>query len=250
MSISRSIFFLATCLYTATSAGQDQSDFSIPPPISATLKSQRVWATHYFVHAAPSTPSGIPFRDKSGKAISDGVSPRDWCLAAIEGTVQVEQNGERRTLNYGGIGTKMQIDCASVLKINPLIKPWINATGKSYFTKSIGTYGDGVGGYRLVPFRTIAVDNKTFPPGTVIFIPKAQGVEIILPTGVTVKHDGYFFAGDTGGAIKNSHIDVFCGITEKNCFPEFVKSDAASKFDVIEVTDKAIIQRLAELHKR
>ena len=249
MTFQRMLFFIAALVSAGTHAGQDPSDFSIPAPAPDAMKSQQLWATHYFVHAALSVPNGVPFRDKSGKAISDGVPPRDWCLAAIEGTVHAGLSGEPRTLNYGGAGAKVQVDCASVLKINPLTKPWITSTGKSYFTKAIGTYGDGVAGYRLVPFRTVAVDRKTFPYGTAIFIPKARGVEIELPSGATAKHDGYFFAGDTGGAIKGSQIDIFCGITNKNCLPQFVKSDEGAKFEAVVVTDKAIIERLAKMHK-
>ena len=248
--VQKCLFFIAALLWAGTGSAQDQSDFSMPPPAPEAMKSHQIWATHYYVHEAPSTPTWIPFRDKGGTAVSDGVPPRDWCLAAIEGTVQVGLNGARRTLNYGGIGSKTQVDCASVLKINALKKPWITSTGRSYFTMASGTYGDGVNGYRLVPFRTVAVDSKTFPYGTVLFIHKAQGAAIELPSGLTAKHDGYFFADDTGGAIKGSHIDVFCGITAKNCFPAFVKSDEGSKFDATVVTDEAVIQRLVQMHKR
>lgn len=239
-----------TLSYAPTSAGQSSSDFSIPPPSQEASQRLQLWATHYFVHAAPSTPTGTPFQDKAGTALSDNVSPRDWCLAAIEGTVQVKFNGEPQTLNYGGVGTKTKVDCAAILKINPLKNPWINGTGKSFFKKAGGTYGDGVKGYRLVPFRTIAVDKKTIPFGSVIFIPGAQGIEIQLPTGMTAKHDGYFFAGDTGGAIKGSHIDVFCGASSKNCFPGFVRNHETFKFDAFVVSDKEIIKQLTDQHKK
>ena len=234
----------------AVYAGQDQSDFSLPTPAVNGAKSHQLWATHYFVHVAPTVSSGVAFRDKAGNVVSDNVSPRDWCLAAIEGTVQVAMNGQPRTLNYGGVGTQSLVNCGATLKIDPVKKPWITSTGKSYFTAATGTYGDGVKGYRLIPFRTVAVDSKTLPYGTVIFIPKARGAEITLPSGEVAKHDGYFFAADTGGAIKGKHIDVFCGVTDKNCFPAFITSDEKTPFDAIEVTDSVVIEGLRAAHRK
>jgi len=231
-------------------AEQNQSDFSFPPPLENGAKPHKLWATHYFVHVAHTVSSGVAFRDKAGKVVSDKVSPRDWCLAAIEGTVQVTMDGQPRTLNYGGVGTKSLVDCAAILKIDPAKKPWISGTGRSYFTSALGIYGDGVKGYRLIPFRTVAVDSKTFPYGTVIFIQRAKGTEITLPSGEVAKHDGYFFAGDTGGAIKGKHIDVFCGITDKNCFPDFITSDEKAPFDAIEVTDSVVIESLKATHRK
>lgn len=67
-------------------------------------------------------------------------------------------------------------------------------------------------GYKLFPYRTIAVDKNHIAYGSVVFIPDAVGTEILKKDGKTFLHDGYFFAGDTGAAIKTNHIDVFTGI--------------------------------------
>ena len=238
-------------LWSATAgAGQEQSDFNLVSPSLAGAPTHQLWATHYFVHAASAAPTGVPFRDKSGRTISDNVSPRDWCLGAIEGTVQITLNGEIRTLNYGGLGQKSMVDCAAALKIDPVKKPWITSTGRSFFSVAAGPFGDGVKGYRLVPFRTIAVDSTTFPFGTVLFIRKAQGVEVTLPSGAIIKHDGYFFAGDTGGAIKGRHIDVFCGATPVNCFPGFIRSDETKTFSASVILDAAVVERLKAAHRQ
>ncbi|WP_313237965.1 3D domain-containing protein [Delftia acidovorans] len=238
------IAFACVCAH----AGQSPTDFSFPTPAANGAKGHQLWATHYFVHVAPSVSSGIAFTDSAGNAVSEKVSPRDWCLAAIEGTVQVTVNGQPRTLNYGGTGKKLVVDCAATLKINPSKKPWITSIGKSYFTEAKGQYGDGVKGYQLVPLRTIAVDRRTIPYGTVIFIPQARGAEIALPSGEFAKHDGYFFAADTGGAIKGHHIDFFCGVTESNCLPTLIGNDEKKTFDAVEVTDSAIIEKLRAIH--
>jgi 3D (Asp-Asp-Asp) domain-containing protein len=228
---------------------QTQSDFELPGPPSNAAPAQDLWATHYFVHQAPATGEGLPFRDKAGKALSDNVRPRDWCLAAIEGTVRVPFNGVPKTLNYGGTAGSTQVDCAAVLRISPLKKPWIVSTGRSYFVAARGPFGDGVGGNRLVPYRTVAVDKNRFAFGTVIFIPAARGAVVTLPDGTSIQHDGYFYAGDTGGAIKGPHVDVFCGVTPTNCFPGFVASDAAKTFKATVVSDAQVVRALTALHR-
>jgi 3D (Asp-Asp-Asp) domain-containing protein len=230
--------------------------FSLPAPTTAAQgpAALQLWATHYYVHqaqaAAPGT-SGVPLLDQAGRVLSRPISAKDWCGAAIEGTVQVPgPDGSPRTLNYAGTGNAPQVDCASATGINPNAKPWILATGRSHFSAARGPFGDGVAGYQLVPFRTVAVDRKTLPYGTVIFVPAARGVAIQLPDGRKLAHDGYFFAGDTGGAIQGTHIDVFCGVQAGNCFPGFVKSQASTGFAAQVVADEAIAQALRSAHGR
>ena len=68
-------------------------------------------------------------------------------------------------------------------------------------------YGYGVNGYKLVPFRSIAVDTRVIPIGSIIYMPAAKGV--ILSSGEI--HDGYFLAVDVGDMINDQHIDIFTG---------------------------------------
>ncbi|MGM3411075.1 3D domain-containing protein [Ralstonia holmesii] len=250
MSFLRFVAVACAVLPLAASAASEQADFDLPSQSRNAGQSLQLWATHYFVHSAASAPSGLPFRDRSGKSLSENVSPRDWCLGAIEGTIQVPAKDGLRTLNYSGIGHSSQINCASVLKIDPIKKPWILGVGRSYFASAKGAYGDGVQDYRLVPYRTIAVDKNTIPFGTVLFVRQAKGAEIHLPSGDTIKHDGYFFAGDTGGAIKGKHVDVFCGNSPTNCFPDFISSDESKTFDAVVVTEPDIVAKLRALHKQ
>jgi 3D domain len=67
--------------------------------------------------------------------------------------------------------------------------------------------------------------------------------------GDVVKHDGFFFAADTGGAIKSNHIDVFCGVVASNCLPTLVASDPAKTFEALVVNDAAVVEALRALHK-
>jgi len=68
-------------------------------------------------------------------------------------------------------------------------------------------FGVGAPGYRLVPYRTVAVDPRRIRLGTVLYIPSLVGIP--LPTGEL--HDGFTFAHDTGRGIVGSRIDVFVG---------------------------------------
>src|SRR5713226_8668501 len=55
----------------------------------------------------------------------------------------------------------------------------------------------GVGaGYRLMPYRTVAVNPRRVPLGTVLFVPRLVGLP--LPNGEV--HDGFCFAHEIGRA--------------------------------------------------
>ena len=68
-------------------------------------------------------------------------------------------------------------------------------------------FGVGAPGYRLVPYRTVAVDPRRIKLGTVLYIPALVGIP--LPTGEV--HDGFGFAHDTGRGITGNRIDIFVG---------------------------------------
>ena len=62
-------------------------------------------------------------------------------------------------------------------------------------------------GCRVVAMRTVAVDTKVIPRRTRLFIKETVGLP--MPDGTA--HDGYWYASDTGGAIKGQKIDLFTG---------------------------------------
>lgn len=72
-------------------------------------------------------------------------------------------------------------------------------------------YGEGVErDLCLLPYHTLAADNKAHAIGDIIYIPKAVGLQ--LPDGT--KHSGYFIVRDTGGAftgIGAKRVDMFTG---------------------------------------
>lgn len=62
-------------------------------------------------------------------------------------------------------------------------------------------------GCKVVAMRTAAVDRTLIPRRTVLFIKETVGLP--MPDGS--KHDGYWYASDTGGAIKGERIDLYTG---------------------------------------
>ncbi|MFN3522718.1 MAG: 3D domain-containing protein [Phenylobacterium sp.] len=62
-------------------------------------------------------------------------------------------------------------------------------------------------GCKVVAMRTAAVDRNLIPRRTVLFIKETVGLP--LPGGGV--HDGYWYASDTGGAIKGEKIDLYTG---------------------------------------
>lgn len=68
-------------------------------------------------------------------------------------------------------------------------------------------FGVGEPGFKLIPYRTVAVDPRRIKLGTVLYLPSLVGVA--LPSGEV--HDGFCFAHDTGHGITGNRIDIFVG---------------------------------------
>ncbi|HEY1879076.1 MAG TPA: 3D domain-containing protein [Caulobacteraceae bacterium] len=62
-------------------------------------------------------------------------------------------------------------------------------------------------GCKVVPMRTAAVDGVKVPRHSILFIKETVGLK--LPDGS--RHDGFWYASDTGGAIHEGRIDLFTG---------------------------------------
>jgi len=70
-------------------------------------------------------------------------------------------------------------------------------------------------GCRTVAMRTAAVDKNLIPRGSILFIKETVGLK--MPDGS--RHDGYWYASDTGGAIKGKRIDLFTGFSAASMNP-------------------------------
>lgn len=62
-------------------------------------------------------------------------------------------------------------------------------------------------GCKVVAMRTVAVDTKVIPRRSKLFIRETVGLP--MPDGS--KHDGFWYASDTGGAIKGQKVDLYTG---------------------------------------
>jgi 3D (Asp-Asp-Asp) domain-containing protein len=62
-------------------------------------------------------------------------------------------------------------------------------------------------GCKVVAMRTAAIDRNLIPRRTRLFIKETVGLP--MPDGSL--HDGFWYASDTGGAIKGEKIDLFTG---------------------------------------
>lgn len=185
------------------------------------IKDLTLWATYYYLQIADAVEDGVAVRDLAGNPLGPEVTRKDWCLGALEGSMLVWEDGRATTYNYAGVSNDFTVDCSAYFDHTP--------SHRVKFRLANNPFGDGVRNYPLIPYRTIAVDPNVIPYGTVLYIPDARGVELELPDGSVVTHDGYFFAGDTGGLIKQTHIDVFYGVSRKNPF-SFVKSRESGIF--------------------
>lgn len=215
--------------------------FTLPQPDLTDSKPLTLWATHYSVPRVRAIDDGHPLLDPDGNALGPKLSTRGFCDAGMEGTVQVLFQGRWRTYNYAGTGSNVQVDCSARYPRHP-------ATGRSRFRVSSKPFGEGSTGARLIPFRSIAVDPRFIPYGSLLYIPSARGVEISGPDGEKLKHDGYFFAADTGGAIRGSHIDVFFGPSSENVF-RFIGSARSSTFEAFLIEDAELNALMSVVHE-
>jgi 3D (Asp-Asp-Asp) domain-containing protein len=206
----------------------------------------QLWATYYHIHQATAAPAGEPLLNKAGQSLGVTLSHRDWCHAALQGTVQVQQSGRLTLYNFAGRGSSPQTDCSPYFK--SLSDDVLDQLNRVRFTPTSGPLGYGTGRYRLVPYRTIAVDRSQIPLGSVVYIPAARGQRVTLPSGDRVYHDGFFFAADVGSNIQGNHIDVFLGLNPRNPFP-FISSSPNQTFKAYVIQDPEINRALAQLHR-
>ena len=228
---------------------QLDTSFHLPEPISEEVSdTMSLWATQYYVHRMASG-GELPFRDSLGRDLGFYGDTCDFCSACLEGTAFIEDSlGNVVVLNYAGVAEEPLVNCRRCSRYASStlnVESW----GRVLWRETDG-FGDGVLNYRLIPFRTVAVDPEHIPYGSVLYVPAARGLEVELADGTVRTHDGYFFAGDTGGAIRVNHIDVFTGVFEGNPFPQVIYSNPDYQFSAYLISDAAIVQAFEELHER
>lgn len=129
---------------------------------------------------------------------------------------------------------------------NPDSAPTPGTLGKPDWNLKASLYhsgAPGVGtrdslGCTTVAMRTAAVDPRVVAKRTILFIPETVGMK--LPDGSL--HDGYWYASDTGGAVKGQRIDLYTGSNRASMGPVMkvnMKSLAVIKAGTFEGCPKA-----------
>lgn len=237
---------LLLALLSVTGKTFAQADTSFAEPDIRSAKKLTLWATQYYIHRFESGGT-VPIVDAKGKPTGLTADTCNFCEAALEGTAYVtDSSGKVIVINFAKSDTVVYADCRKCAKYAGS-KLNVESWGRTLWTITTG-FGNGVKNYRLVPYLTIAVDPNIIPYGSVIYIPQVRGAKVEWPDGTLGAHDGYFFAGDTGGAIKDNHIDVFTGVFEGNPFPTVVRSNAQKTFEAYVITDQAIVDALRKAH--
>lgn len=251
----RRILYYLGAFAVSSTCHAEQFEFSYPPPKDASqLESVTLWSTQYRIHTASAIAPAedtVELRRRDGTGTGLSLRKSDWCNAAMEGTVAVlKDNGAVVTFNVDGLQDAEQVDCSFIFrKTEPAV---LKKLSRQVFAEVSGAriYGLGTNGYRLVPFRTVAVDQSQFSPGTVFYIEGLRGKKLRLPDGTFAMHDGYVFAGDKGGSIVGNHIDFFSGIESRNPAPEIITSNKDKTFKALIVTDEKITSALQDLHQK
>jgi 3D (Asp-Asp-Asp) domain-containing protein len=82
-----------------------------------------------------------------------------------------------------------------------------SAHASLYHAGGGGATGNDSLGCRPVAMRTLATDPRVIPRRTRLFIRETVGLR--MPDGTV--HDGYWYASDTGGAIRGERVDLYTG---------------------------------------
>lgn len=220
-------------------------NFLLAEPSPKTLGPDlRLWATHYHTPSVTPAPkemsAAFPLIGRDGTWVSPPLRQRDWCQAALQGSVSVRQGRKMTAYVFVDDNGPEQTNCDEWLGNLPDgVK---TATRRARFMAVNHPLGCGVRSIPLMPFRTIAVDPSIVPLESVIFVPELRGIEFKYD-GRTFAHDGYLFAGDRGGAIRGRHIDVFMATGAARPFEKLFASTPSRTFaaHIVAADDPAAI---------
>jgi 3D (Asp-Asp-Asp) domain-containing protein len=125
--------------------------------------------------------------------------PKDAVLLTMQDQILVEVSSAfKRALEIEGSGRLMDGRVINYAGFRE---------GSSRWAFTVHPYGRGAGNCPLIPFRTVAMDRRKVPLGSVAYIDETVGMT--LPDGTI--HDGFWRVEDVGGAIKEDRVDLFVG---------------------------------------
>lgn len=122
--------------------------------------------------------------------------------AAVAADPVVVESGEA-TIGSDEAPVSLTEEQAALMERTP---DW-NAHASLYHAGGGGATGNDSLGCRPIAMRTLATDPRVIPRRTRLFIRETVGLR--LPDGTV--HDGYWYASDTGGAIRGQRVDLYTG---------------------------------------
>ena len=129
---------------------------------------------------------------------------------AYDAVIAIERAAlETADTEIGSSGTDTAIEAALSEEQTQLMNgdPAWRASARLYHAGGGGATGNDSLGCRPIAMRTVATDPRVIPRRTRLFIRETVGLK--MADGST--HDGYWYASDTGGAIKGNKIDLYTG---------------------------------------
>jgi hypothetical protein len=208
----------------------------VRPRPAEIVQSLTLYGTYYYTPTHSYSSSGILIKDAAGKHLGPRLAQNDFCNAGVEGAFRstLSMNGRPQTYKIAKVPSDApsETDCKGVFanvlhehKQGKRTENWpaiVAAFERSRYRATDAPYGNGGGNRWLIPWRSIATYNLQITPGTVIYISQVDGLNVTLPSGETVQHDGYFFAADSGSGIKENKIDFFSGFLSPTNRPPFL----------------------------
>ena len=163
-----------------------------------TQKPRRLTPPNGYASLGTFAPTFYRILDERGSEWTDGETKVELLTASGELVARVNTEFKRR----------LDVEGSARLRDGRVVNLHEKVEGNWRYVVAIGApFGLGVEGYKLVPYRTLAVDPQVIGIGSVLYLPAFEGVR--LPSGEI--HDGFAFAHDIGQSIKGRRVDVFVG---------------------------------------
>ena len=140
-------------------------------------------------------------------SITSGPVPYNVAVAADAGRVETPAATVGSSEDAADAADELQTALSAEQQELMAGDPDWRASARLYHAGGGGATGNDSLGCRPVAMRTVAVDPRVIPRRTKLFIRETVGMR--LSNGEV--HDGYWYASDTGGAIKGQKIDLFTG---------------------------------------
>ncbi|MGB1092258.1 MAG: hypothetical protein ACPGYX_09045 [Oceanobacter sp.] len=224
-------------------------DFNLPSPGYLGDAPLSLWASYYYSWSAKTDSDGLALLGSKNQRLGTPLRVEDWCHASTEGRVSLKTEEGWETYEVLDTRGPRQMDCGELTgRESASADVRTRAHPRTRFNPVDGPFGNGVRGYQLVPFRTLAVDVNRIRYGSLLFFPALVGAEIHLPDGRMLHHDGYFFAADTEREIRGSHVRIFQGLQSENAFPDFVQNRSDHRLQAWVIKDPELGDRIRSLH--